>query len=271
MTVGQRLATNGPLVIAVALIVCAVGCATTPQPSGSRAMRPVSEATRARIAAVAVHPVEPGDAPNVDTPLGKGTAMAAGAGAGAAAPLMAGLYMAPETLGLSLIVGVFLAPVGAVVGGTVGLIGGANESEVKAQVERVNDGLKDVHPWASIGAKVAMAAAGEARLRTRLVSNATPALARDEVRLELAVTGYGLRGPTDMNPDLRLFITLDGQLVDAAGTVIDRRTWDRQGAPRKLKEWAELGPGVIESEFARLEQDLVQAATAELFTTVVVP
>jgi len=249
--------------VALAAPGCIQSRATT-----SRSVEPLAEGSRSGITSVGIRMTAGQDSQHVVEPWRRSDAAGKGAGAGALYTIGAGLQGAPETYGLSVLLGIVLAPAGAVIGAVTGLAGSTSDAVVNEQRDRFIDALKMVHLERELPMRLSTLVQAEARVRA-----STSAADQAGAVLEMTIEAYGLRGTTMVaDPDLRAFVRVRGRLVESgSGRLIHQLVWDHEGEPRRFKEWAGAGTEEIVREYRRLGSDIAQAASDEMFRLAVIP
>ncbi|MBS0197295.1 MAG: hypothetical protein JSR77_11100 [Planctomycetes bacterium] len=270
-----RIHLSEPVLIAALAVASAAGVAgcTSGHASSQRNCNPPSEALRARVTSVAVVPV-PLKAVQIEEPTKKSTAFGGGAAGGALYGAGFALEAGFQTAGLGLLLGVVTVPIGAIVGGIGATVSAEDDAVIRALHEQILLSLKEAHPTESVAQQVARLVSTQSHLPAHLVS----AAAADQIRpgetaLYFDLARYGLRWDADSPaPGFRLTLSVRARLLDKPdGRALHELVWTRESEPKDFKAWAEGGPEPIRAELLRMQSEIANAATDELFTMVVIP
>ena len=256
---------------ALALLLGVAGCSDW-RYVGARPLNPPQESNRQNLTALTVRPGYEPDARVIDEPWRKSRSVGKGALKGAALPIYVGgtiSYASGGTdYGVFTMLGVLLAPVGAVAGAVAGPIMAMPDQEVEGYRSAILDSFARVDPAPPIARSFVERARSVARLPASVEDRPS-----DSVQLELTVIAYGLRHyGGDVNPPMQTFVVLRGRLRDGSdGKILHELLWMDGGRSRRFKEWAEANPNEIWSEFERIQSNLAEAAEEEMLELVLIP
>jgi hypothetical protein len=227
------------LVIALAVASLLCGCATKPPTAQEKVA--VWLAERPRAITVGVQPELP--QPRVHTrdhQAGKRAGQAAGGGlAGAGYAVLAGCRAIPL---FGCVVGLYLAPVGAVVGATVGAVR-VNSIDVYHSADAVKDGdtLFEVARRSDLPKLLAEAVVAQQPKagghQFRIAENNAPD-DQEPGSLRIALHTVQLSGETGDNAAVALVIEARAEMHTPSATAGLRGNYAYAGSPRRVSEWA---------------------------------
>lgn len=271
-----------PIVVClfIPLVIGMSGCATNPKPYAP-AFPALSETDRENLGTVGI--ASAGFVPKAEIrkPMGKGAGAATGARIGAVETLVAGLE-SQDPLGL--LIGIALAPVGAVVGCIYGTVEGVTSKQRRRAEKAINKAISDLKIQATMGNYVLQAARLQTVGRVVLLDGQGPKTPEGKVDysflsnkgvdtvLEITVPDFGLMAEKGINPPLAFFMDLTATLIRTKdGSVLYTRKLKYRSARLKFTKWAATGAKPLKDAFDRCYRSLAEKIVEEVFLLYTLP
>ncbi len=254
---------TSPLLLSVAVLLEAWGCASVPPPHPSEEVR----ASLGRIGIISGSSLPPGE---WNTPAKGG---AAGAGRGAA---LGATFFLRGCSGDSCAAALLLAPLGAVVGS----IYGAAAAEPAAGVEEAETAIRSAFADCQIPDTLSDRVLQVAREETRhtfvprdkvaglAVEGVSPERAAGamDTALEISIQGYGTKAAWSINPPVHLFLTAQVRLLRGTdGRVLHSRTFTWMSPGRPISAWGSVEGKPLRQELERGVQYLAERIVEVVF------
>jgi hypothetical protein len=256
----------------ILLLIGQSGCAT---PKPYALPPPLSEEVRENIGTVGVASACFLPKAEIQKPMGKGSGAAAGAGQGALAVVNGGA-MSADPLGL--LIGIALAPVGAAIGGVVGVVEGVPSPQIKEAENSINKAISEVNIQAAMREYVLRVARQQTGYHFTLLDSDGPKTPETKVDytflrkegidtvLEITVHVFGLSGLKGINPPLAFFMTLQTRVVRTLdGAVLYEQKLEYRSARRTFTNWAANDAKLFRAEFDRCYESLAEKVVEEIF------
>lgn len=175
--------------------------------------------------------------------------------------------------------GLVLAPVGAVVGGIAGAVEGVPAEKRKEAETALTNAIAKLKIQETMRQRLLKIAAEEQTSYTFVpIDGQGPEAPDKEVKygfladkgidtvIEITIPVFGLTGKKDINPPLVFFMTFHTRLVRTSdGKVIYDGKFEYKSAVRYFTDWAANNARPFSDEFDRAYQGLAEKAVEELF------
>ena len=256
------------ILISFALLVTQFGCATIPVPPP-----PLSEETRATLGTIGIVSARFIPEVKLQKPRGKMSGFAAGAGEGALAVGGGG-----HCQGFGCVFALALIPVGALVGGISGAVKGVSAEEKKKAEDALEAALKQLKIQEALRNRILDIGRAKTTHNIILVEEGGPVSSDEKVSyvwakskgidtiLEVNVMKFGLNGPSEANPPLEFFMSIQIRLVKVTdGSVLYANKFHYVSFPHKFIDWAQDNARLFSEECDRAYQSLAEKTVEELF------
>lgn len=244
------------------------GCAMQPP----RILPPPPERVRAQFGSVAIASRSLISRSAVGSPTsGKGAGGAKGAGLGALYVILGGLEVgAASGAGgnplaiIPMVLGIVLAPVGALTGGIYGVIAAAPAETVKEAEAALAKAVAESNVQEAVRDQVWEAARRRTSHRVhKLAEGDSPHSAGVDTILEITVQALALVGPTGVDPSLSIVLRGSAKLIRTAdgAEIYPEASFAYLSVPRKFVEWgadeAHLFRGAMQTAYEDLSEKIV--------------
>ena len=255
------------------LIIGLSGCAIH-KPKPYALPSPPSEAVREKLGTIGVASARFLPKTEMRKPMGKGSGAASGAGTGALLMIQGGALTSDP---YGLLLGVALAPVGAVVGSVVGAVRGVSSEHVKKAEDAINKTISELKIQATMRDYVLRAAQQKTEYHFVDLEGQGPETPESKVDynflanrgintvLEITVPVFGLIGK-GIDPPLAFFMILQTKLVRTTdGSVLYEQKLEYIRGHRTFTSWAANNAKQFIDEFHCCYQSLSEKVVEEVF------
>ena len=248
-------------IVAGLALVAAGGCATRPPTAQEQAARWLSDSPRS--IAIRVEPELPAPAVvTYDHKVGRRVLHGAGgAGVGALYAVGAGCTLGP----LGCLLGVIVAPVGAVIGGIAGVA--SVKSDQQRHAPEAAQGSPTLFALSAESMALPTMLAAALAVRGKAGGHALYPSAIDrseEAALELRFTALHLVGDVGEDPAVALEVAVSAGLRTPAATAYSWGTYTYTGTPRRVSEWQANDARQFRAEIALALDSIASEAAAHL-------